>query len=212
MNSNIEELSSFIDDEIIIPDLENASTLAISNNTVLQSGASVDDASLDIARLWLQGFLVVIFGAFGLLGNTGSIIYFSTGRRYRRQFEALMLWLAVWDNIFIICALMGYAVPDLLYHFKIDSDFSAYTIPWLVPIMQIAITCNIFFTMAISIERYLVICKPLFHRARRSSTSKPYVISIMLFALVYNLSKFFELETIVLDDDARGKFVNTLVR
>ena len=161
--------------------------------------------SIDMARVWIQGVLLGVIGLFGIMGNIGAVIYFSLKKNYKRTFEALMLWLAVWDNTFIICALLAYAVPEFLYYQGFESgEFSAYTIPWLVPIAQLASTCNILFTMAISIERYFVICKPLLHRARRGRSSTTYVLSLVLFAVIYNFTKFFELETIVLDDKTDG--------
>ena len=160
---------------------------------------------MDVARIWLQGILLTVIGVIGLVGNVGAVIYFSVKKNYKRTFEALMLWLSVWDSIFIACALMAYAVPEYFLYQGIDNgEFSAHTIPWVVPIAQLATTCNILFTMAISIERYFVICKPLLHRARRSRSSTGYVVFISIVALIYNFTKFFELETIVLDNTIGG--------
>ena len=164
---------------------------------------------IDIARVWLQGILLAVIGVIGFVGNVGAVIYFSVKKNYKRTFEALMLWLSVWDNIFIGCALMAYAVPEYFLYQGIDNgEFSAHTIPWLVPIAQLASTCNILFTMAISIERYFVICKPLLHRARGLRSSTGYVVFINIIALLYNFTKFFELETIVLDGNIGGKFMS----
>ena len=179
-----------------------------SNFTEPSQGIFEQSFSIDVARVWIQGIFLGVIGAFGLVGNIGAVIYFSLKKNYKRTFEALMLWLAVWDNIFIACALMAYAVPELLFYQGFESgEFSAYTIPWLVPIAQLASTCNVLFTMAISIERYFVICKPLLHRARRGRSSTTYVLSLVIFAVIYNFSKFFELETIILDDEIDGGLI-----
>ena len=206
MNTNQTGLLSINSDLNIIQNFNESNYTVTANETN-------NSSSISIARIWLQGILLTVIGFMGFVGNSGSIIYFSTRKRFGRQFEALMLWLAVWDNIFITCALTAYALPEYFQYYKIEhSRYSAYTIPWLVPILQIASTCNILFTIAISLERYLVICKPLFHRARVRRTSTPYIISLIIIALIYNLSKFFELETIELDDELKGKFLNWLVR
>ena len=47
--------------------------------------------------------------------------------------------------------------------------------------------------MAISIERYLVICRP-FYRISCSYSSKTAVAIIVCFSVVYNIPKFFEIE------------------
>ena len=185
----------------LFPSIANESNFTGHDQKVFENSFSVD-----VARVWIQGILLGVIGVFGIVGNIGAVIYFSVKKNYKRTFEALMLWLSVWDIIFIICALMAYAVPEFLFYQGFESgEFSAYTIPWLVPIAQLASTCNILFTMAISIERYFVICKPLLHRARahgRSSTT--YILSLVTFATIYNFSKFFELETIVLDEEVDG--------
>ena len=179
-----------------------------SNYTVTENEPN-NSSPLSVSRIWLQGILLTMIGGMGFVSNIGAIIYFSTGKRFGRHFEALMLWLAIWDNIFITCALMAYALPECLQYYKIEhSAYTAYTIPWLVPILHVAITCNILFTIAISVERYVVLCKPLLHRARVGRPSTPYIISIIIIAIIYNLSKFFELETIALDDGLKGKFLN----
>ena len=195
---------SDIDSSVVVPLL--SSNIANESNFTGPNHDTFEQLfSIDVARVWIQGVLLGVIGLFGIMGNIGAVIYFSLKKNYKRTFEALMLWLAVWDNTFIICALLAYAVPEFLYYQGFESgEFSAYTIPWLVPIAQLASTCNILFTMAISIERYFVICKPLLHRARRGRSSTTYVLSLVLFAVIYNFTKFFELETIVLDDKTDG--------
>ena len=117
-----------------------------------------------------------------------------------------MACLAVCDNTFIIIAILAYAVPEYLDYTENDStEYSAYLIPWLVPIAQVATSCNILFTIAISHERYKVICKPLKHRAAVGvKSSWRCVLQIIAFSLIYNASKFFELKTVFIDDQNEG--------
>ena len=146
----------------------------------------------------------------GLIGNTWGLAYFSIGRKYKRAFELFMACLAVCDNTFIIIAILAYAVPEYLDYVEIDStEYSAYLIPWLVPIAQVATSCNILFTIAISHERYKVVCTPLKHRAAGGAKSSwVYVLRIIAFSLIYNASKFFELKTVFLDDENQGNDIS----
>ena len=158
-------------------------------------------------RLWIQGILLTAVGIIGFVGNMSAIIHFSIKHKHERTFETLMFWLALFDNIFIICAVMGYGVPEYMNYQIIESgEYAAYTIPWLLPIAQSAITCNILFTITISLDRYFAICKPLLHRARRGKSLTPYVLFLIAFALIYNISKFFEYETVALNDYNEGSF------
>ena len=165
-----------------------------------------EHSMVDWTRIVLQGICLAIFGILGLIGNSSAMAYFSIGKKYKRAFESFMLWLAFFDNIFIIVCLLLYAIPEYLNYNKIDStEYNAYLIPWLVPIGQVAASCNILFTIAISYERYKVVCNPLQHRARSAQFSSTHILRIIAFSLIYNSSKFFEWKTVVFDDENDGK-------
>ena len=194
---------------IIITQKERQFSLP-GEDVTLSSNTSVSmSQDNDMAKFWIQGILLMVVGVFGFVGNIAGMIHFSSKEIYKRKFEALMFWLALWDNVFIFSATMGYSIPEGLQYFTFDTgEYFAYTVPWLLPIAQSAITCNILFTMAVSIERYFAICKPLFHRAnQRYNSSARYIISIIVFSVIYNLTKFFEYETVVVSNvDTEGKF------
>ena len=48
--------------------------------------------------------------------------------------------------------------------------------------------------MAITLERYLAVCKP-FYRITREWSSRTFIIPILLISVIYNLPQFFEIQT-----------------
>ena len=61
-------------------------------------------------------------------------------------------------------------------------------IPWALPCAQIGLTGSIYFTLAISVERYFTVCRP-FYRASHAWPAKAYIVPIVLVSVVYNLPR-----------------------
>ena len=71
---------------------------------------------------------------------------------------------------------------------------SHYLVPWAIPIGQISMTGSIYFTMAITIERYLTVCHP-FYMISRNWSSKGIAAGLIAFSVAYNVPKFLEMRT-----------------
>ena len=63
---------------------------------------------------------------------------------------------------------------------------------WVLPVAHISATGSTYLTVAVSVERYLGICRPLYHR-RHSWPSYFFILPIVAFAILYNIPKFFEM-------------------
>ena len=57
---------------------------------------------------------------------------------------------------------------------------------------QIGLTGGIYFTVAVTVERYLTVCQPFYHVSHKWSAWR-YVAPIVILAFLYNMPKFFEL-------------------
>ena len=66
-----------------------------------------------------------------------------------------------------------------------------YIVPWSIPILQISLTGSIYCTMAITLERYFVICRP-FYRFSRNWRSSTFIIPILIISTGYNIPRFCE--------------------
>ena len=156
------------------------------------------------ASFILQGVLLLVVGAFGMVGNVSSIIHFSRDQRYTKKFYAFMLSLACIDIMVITLCTMMYALPEVSESYN-SSVAKAYLMPWVVPFGQISLTGNIYFTIAITVERYFVICHPLRYQGHHSHRSPSiYILIILLFSIAYNFSRFFDLEAYTVTGNEEG--------
>eukprot|EP00095_Tigriopus_kingsejongensis_P007527 maker-scaffold103_size370364-snap-gene-2.27 protein:Tk07527 transcript:maker-scaffold103_size370364-snap-gene-2.27-mRNA-1 annotation:"fmrfamide receptor" len=143
----------------------------------------------------IEGYLLTSMGLIGLIGNTLAILVFSR-QRVQKNFHALMVTLAVFDITYILVSIAVFALPQFSVWYK-QSGLYYYLLPWILPLAQIGLTGSIYFTMAITLERYFTVCHPFF-RVSHSWSAKVYIVPIVSFALLYNLPKFFELKTVLL--------------
>ena len=130
----------------------------------------------------------------GLFGNISAIIAFSKPHRAQKNFFVFMLYLAIFDILYIIVAILLFVLPLLSTYYKNEGPWH-YVVPWAIPVGQISMTGCVYFTTVITIERYLIVCHPFYTFARNWSSAL-IGIGITSFAVLYNIPKFFETYTI----------------
>jgi hypothetical protein len=69
---------------------------------------------------------------------------------------------------------------------------------FLYPFSEIALCSSIYMTVAIAVERYIGLCRPLQRLSGRPGTAKAYIIPAVLIAILLNVPKFLESETVSL--------------
>ena len=103
-----------------------------------------------------------------------------------------MIMLAVFDSILIFLNFLMFAVPHYDEYFETAGNYIIK--PVALPLAQTAMSGSVYSTMAIALERYLIACKPFYVISHKWS-SKRYIIPVVLFSVIYNLPKFFEIKT-----------------
>ena len=139
-----------------------------------------------------EAILVVITGSFGIAGNAVLISWFATLRN-KLNFHYLMITLAAFDSFYIITCILVFSVPPFFAGEQIEAYY-CYLVPKAIPIIQIALTGTIYCTGAISVERYLTVCHP-FYTKQKHWAAKRYILPIIVLSLVYNIPRFFEMQT-----------------
>ena len=143
---------------------------------------------------------MIVVGPLALLGLIGNITAFCTfGKMTHENATTFLLrTLAVIDSCVLICGsilLYGYS----LIHYedarvkRISTALWPFLIVFIPPLGNIAIVANIWTTVAIGMNRYIAVCRPL--RAARQCTcrrARKQVLCIVFFSVVYVLPRFFE--------------------
>eukprot|EP00095_Tigriopus_kingsejongensis_P007902 snap_masked-scaffold132_size323655-processed-gene-1.0 protein:Tk07902 transcript:snap_masked-scaffold132_size323655-processed-gene-1.0-mRNA-1 annotation:"solute carrier family 12 member 9" len=91
---------------------------------------------------------------------------------------------------YIFCSLLLFALPMFIEDYTMNVKL--FLLPYLLPIIHIALVGSIYSTVALAVERYITVCHP-FVRFRSGYKSKAFIIPIIIFSLGYTIPKFFEL-------------------
>ncbi|CAD5116431.1 DgyrCDS5321 [Dimorphilus gyrociliatus] len=157
------------------------------------SGLIYDASALQYGAWGVSGSLI---SALGLLGNVLSIIVLSD-HRFRSSTSVYLICLAVVDMLVLVSMLLCFSLPAISnYTDQLDfynSEIFPRMNPYAYPLALTAQTCSVFITVAFTIERYIVVCKPL--KANKLCTVKRarrYAILVILISLIYNVPRWFE--------------------
>eukprot|EP00095_Tigriopus_kingsejongensis_P010932 snap_masked-scaffold206_size259025-processed-gene-1.14 protein:Tk10932 transcript:snap_masked-scaffold206_size259025-processed-gene-1.14-mRNA-1 annotation:"fmrfamide receptor" len=162
----------------------------------------------------VHGVLSCCIGMGGLFGNIISIIILSRPQM-KSSINTILIGLVTCDSIVIVTSVFMFSFTVFRYTGSAVFQFYYWQIyPYVLcvvyPIGMIAQTGSIYMTLSVTIERYLVVCWPL--KARSICTNGRAKLSVFffaLFAVIYNIPRFFEVtwETQYLEDFGENRTV-----
>lgn len=158
----------------------------------LNNGTGNENLFQASMKFMFGGVLLILVGSLGIIGNGIAIIIFSRVRK-QLSFHRLMIMLALYDTLFIMLSLVLFAVPAVNENY-VKSGSHYLVAPKALPLIQIALTGSIYSTVAITIERYLIVCHP-FYVISHEWSFKRYSLPIVSFSIIYNIPRFFELRS-----------------
>ena len=115
---------------------------------------------MDVFAFCVEGIFLLIIGILGIIGNVMAIVVFAR-HTLQKNFHALMLSLSAFDLIYITASILIFSIPQFSDNYK-DSGVYYYVLPWVLPMAQVGLTGSIYFTMAITVERYVTVCHPFY--------------------------------------------------
>ena len=146
---------------------------------------------LRMRYFYIEGILLPTVGFFGLVANTAGVLYLGKQALHQQRFYGLMVVLAIVDTFLIASFFFTFSFPVLADSYTKKTDWPY--VLWTYPILHILSTASIYITLALSMDRYLAICKALYYHAH-PWPKRFFIIPILCFSIIYNLPRFFELK------------------
>ncbi|CAB0004714.1 unnamed protein product [Nesidiocoris tenuis] len=145
-----------------------------------------------------NGILLNVVGVLGIMGNVISMIIL-TRPQMRSSINYLLTGLARCDTVLILTSVFLFGIPAVYKYYQssflVGYYFRIYPFLCAVvyPIALMTQTVSVYLTLTVTLERFVAVCHPL--RARSLCTygrARIYVVVIIAFSVVYNLSRFWE--------------------
>ena len=159
---------------------------------------------------WVGGVGISCVAIPGLCLNLIAIcVLIKSASQTKNTFNPLIASLCGFDSVFLLLDL----IDAFRKYFNFENSILIILFPHVIyPIRNMAFTASIFMTMAIAYERYSAIKYPIQHyqllrsRKFRRKMLLRYISIVIIFAMVFNLPKFFEtkIQWICISEDIKG--------
>jgi len=141
---------------------------------------------------WVEGPVILVVCLAGILGNLASILVLSRKDiDLKPSFANILTCLAVYDLLFEVCAIFMYSLPHLSTTYT--SSIFPFLVPYLLGLIHIALMGSIYTTIAVAVERAVTVCAPFTNI--QICRGYVYILPIIFLSVVYNIPKFYEVET-----------------
>ena len=136
------------------------------------------------------------------------------------SFANLLKCLSIFDSLFLACILLQYSVPSLWEYYL--TWLLPHITPYTLPLIHITLTGSVYTVssisvlllltvllsqvVAVAVERFLTVCFPF--QQCHMYHGLGYILPIVLFSIIYNIPKFFEIETVYLEHEEWGLDTN----
>ncbi|CAD6200035.1 unnamed protein product [Caenorhabditis auriculariae] len=158
-------------------------------------------------KFFLISVVGTLIGLFGLFGNATTALIL-TRPSMRNPNNLFLTALAVFDSCLLITAFFIYAMEYIIEYTK---DFELY-VAWLTylrfafALSHISQTGSVYITVAVTIERYFAVCHARTSKIMCGSGGAAWtILGVTTFSVLFNCTKFFELQVTINPDCPDGK-------
>ena len=160
---------------------------------------SDDLDTLDSAKYWVGGVSVCVVSSIGIVLNLTAVCVLLSSLSNRNNFNQLTALLFLIDSVYLVLSVLTTLQIRLnMASYDLKTIFPKFT----YPVWSISLTMSIFLTVGITHERYIAIKYPIIHRQRMRSAKYrrinllKYIICVFICTMIFNIPKFFEIETV----------------
>ena len=141
----------------------------------------------EIEYFWISGISLVIIVFFGVMGNISCLLVLVQRLFRKKIFYNLLMVMAGFDTLFIVSYGVKIGYQSMACRENFIKEVGRITYLFL----NVGLTGSIYTTVAVSIERYLNICSPSYHK-QCYNRIWIYIIFILIVTLTFNVPIFFE--------------------
>ena len=129
------------------------------------------------------------------MGNSLSIyVLHHKEVKLKRDFVEVLCSLATFDNLLLISTFFLFSLPTLSGSY--DSNIFPYTVPYLYPTCNTFMTCSIYMTVGVAVNRYLDISDSC-RQMRRIKSGYLQAAIIFVMSAIVNIPRWFEFDYVI---------------
>lgn len=173
-----------------------------TNSTCIEADSAAAQELYTHFSYWTEYVLQSIIGVAGITANTVAIPVLCS-REMNSIFNRLLMFLAIFDNFFIICQMLEAQRKMTNTHTYGEHEFNQvheYVFGYfLYEFHAFILCCSIYFTVAMALERYQAVWRPIEYHNKIKGINPwhrvimSYVLPVVVFSLLFNIPKCFEI-------------------
>ena len=173
-----------------------------TNSTCIEADSEAAQELYTHFSYWTEYVIQSIIGVAGITANTVAIPVLCS-REMNSIFNRLLMFLAIFDNFFIVCQMLEAQRKMTNTHTYGENEFNQvheYVFGYfLYEFHAFVLCCSIYITVALALERYRAVWRPVEYHNKIKGVNPwhrvfvSYVLPVVVFSLLFNIPKCFEI-------------------